>query len=44
MSALVEYGSSDEEDAPQQVLQPEALKVCAFNTLAVRLPIKSSTV
>jgi hypothetical protein len=40
MSGLVEYGSSDEEDAPQQVLQPpEAFKVCIFNTLAGPFPI-----
>ena len=45
MSGLVEYGSSDEEDAPQQVLQPlEALNVRNFNTLAGRFPIKLLTV
>jgi hypothetical protein len=41
MSGLVEYGSSDEEEAPQQLSQPqETLKVCTFNALAGRFHIK----
>jgi hypothetical protein len=34
MSGLVEYDSSDEEDAPPQVSQPpKPLKVCTTNAL-----------
>lgn len=45
MSGLVEYGSSDEEDANQQVSQPpEALKVRNFKSLAGRFSIKLLTV